>query len=146
MSSRRRTALIALLAALGIALAAAVTWGTSQLVSQRIGLSSEPLTAGSRLLPPAASVVPRPATRAPTRPPARAPGAGTSAAPAPGQAPTPAPTPPPTRSAESAASTPSRGGVSRAEAERESGGEQPPSASAGSGSSDGRDASARRDD
>jgi hypothetical protein len=52
MSRGRRTALISLLAVLGIALAAAITWGTSQLVRQRIGLASEPLTAGRRLLPP----------------------------------------------------------------------------------------------
>jgi hypothetical protein len=51
MSSARRTALVVLAAALGIALAAAITWGTSQLVRQRIGLASEPLTAGRQLLP-----------------------------------------------------------------------------------------------
>jgi hypothetical protein len=52
MSPRRQTALVLLAAMLGIVLAAAVTWGTSQLVRQRIGLASEPLTAGRRLLPP----------------------------------------------------------------------------------------------
>jgi hypothetical protein len=51
MSSARRTALVVFAAALGIALAAAITWGTSQLVRQRIGLASEPLTAGRQLLP-----------------------------------------------------------------------------------------------
>ncbi|MHB8242963.1 MAG: hypothetical protein ACYDHN_13360 [Solirubrobacteraceae bacterium] len=58
MSTARRTALVALFAVLGIVLAAAVTWGTSQLVRQRIGLASEPLTAGSRLLatPPSGSL------------------------------------------------------------------------------------------
>ncbi len=55
MSARRRTVLVVVLAVLGIAVAAAITWGTSQLVRQRIGLASEPLTAGRRLLPPAAS-------------------------------------------------------------------------------------------
>jgi cytoskeletal protein RodZ len=54
MSAPRRTALVLLTAVLGIALAAAITWGTSQLVRQRIGLASEPLTAGQRLLPPLA--------------------------------------------------------------------------------------------
>jgi hypothetical protein len=54
MSPLRRSLLVALAATLGIALAAAITWGTSQLVSQRIGLASEPLTAGRRLLAPAA--------------------------------------------------------------------------------------------
>lgn len=51
MRSARRTVLVLLAAALGIALAAAITWGTSQLVRQRIGLASEPLTAGRQLLP-----------------------------------------------------------------------------------------------
>lgn len=55
MTPVRRTMLVALLAALGIVLAAAITWGTSQLVRQHIGLSSEPLTAGRSLLPPLAS-------------------------------------------------------------------------------------------
>lgn len=54
MNAPRRTALVVLAALLGIALAAAITWGTSQLVRQRIGLASEPLTAGQHLLPPAA--------------------------------------------------------------------------------------------
>jgi hypothetical protein len=52
MSPRRQAALVLLAAMLGLVLAAAVTWGTSQLVRQRIGLASEPLTAGQRLLPP----------------------------------------------------------------------------------------------
>jgi cytoskeletal protein RodZ len=55
MSPVRRGLLLAFVAALGIALAAAITWGTSQLVRQRIGLASEPLTAGSRLLAPSTS-------------------------------------------------------------------------------------------
>lgn len=49
MVSRR--AVIAALAALGIVLTVAITFGTSQLVRQRIGLASEPLSAGQRLLP-----------------------------------------------------------------------------------------------
>jgi len=59
MSGARRSLLVALVAVLGIALAAAITWRTSQLVSQRIGLASEPLTAGRRLLPPASRTLPR---------------------------------------------------------------------------------------
>lgn len=55
MSSRRRTVLVVLAAVLGIAFAAAITWGTSQLARQHIGLASEPLTAGRRLLPAARS-------------------------------------------------------------------------------------------
>jgi hypothetical protein len=51
-------ALVVLAALLGIALAAAITWGTSQLVRQRIGLASEPLTTGLHLLPPAAKPPP----------------------------------------------------------------------------------------
>ena len=61
MSSRRRTALVLLAALLGIAVAAAITYGTSQLVSQHIGLASEPITAGRALLAPA--VRRAPATR-----------------------------------------------------------------------------------
>lgn len=41
----------ALAALLGIVLTAAITWATSQLTSQRIGLSSEPVSAGGRLAP-----------------------------------------------------------------------------------------------
>jgi hypothetical protein len=70
MRNPRRAALGVLLAILGIALAAAITWGTSQLVSQRIGLASEPLTAGSSLLPRSAAVPTTPprASTAPKRP------------------------------------------------------------------------------
>jgi hypothetical protein len=55
MSAGRRTALIILVSVFGIALAAAITWGTSQLVRQHIGLASEPLTVGRRLLAPVPS-------------------------------------------------------------------------------------------
>jgi hypothetical protein len=54
MSPLRRTVLVALLAVFGIALAAVITWATSQLVRQRIGLASQPLSAGRHLLPPGA--------------------------------------------------------------------------------------------
>ena len=47
----RQAALWALAALLGIALTAGITWATSQLTSQHIGLSSEPISAGSRLAP-----------------------------------------------------------------------------------------------
>ena len=40
-----------LAALLGIALTAGITWASSQLTSQRIGLSSEPISAGVRLAP-----------------------------------------------------------------------------------------------
>jgi hypothetical protein len=52
LSANRKTAVVIVIALLGIVVAAGVTWGTSQLVRQRIGLASEPLTAGQRLLPP----------------------------------------------------------------------------------------------
>lgn len=51
LGSVRGMVVVTLLALLGIVLAAAITWGTSQLVRQRIGLASEPLSAGQRLLP-----------------------------------------------------------------------------------------------
>ncbi len=53
MKVTRKSLLIVLGAFAGIALAAAITLGTSQLVRQHIGLASEPLSAGSRLLPAA---------------------------------------------------------------------------------------------
>ena len=50
----RNAALWALAAACGIFMAAGISWATSRLTSQHIGLSSEPLGAGRRLAPPAA--------------------------------------------------------------------------------------------
>jgi hypothetical protein len=55
MSGPRRVTLTAIAAILGIAVAAAITWGTSQLVRQHIGLGSEPQSAGLRLLPPSST-------------------------------------------------------------------------------------------
>lgn len=90
MSFRSRRAFVILVAVLGIVLAVAVTWATSQIVSQRIGLSSEPVTAGLRLLPaPRRQAGATTTTR--TAPPPRAPA---TPAPAPGTtAPVPAPAP-----------------------------------------------------
>lgn len=48
----RKTLMWALAAFSGIVLTAGITWVTSQLTSQRIGLSSEPISAGARLAPP----------------------------------------------------------------------------------------------
>jgi hypothetical protein len=48
----RRSLVWVLAALLGIALTAGVTWASSQLTSQRIGLSAEPISAGVRLAPP----------------------------------------------------------------------------------------------
>jgi hypothetical protein len=59
-------------AALGLVIAAAVTLAASQLSSQRIGISGEPLSAGQELVPharpPAASGHPRPTRPASARP------------------------------------------------------------------------------
>ncbi|MFI4984627.1 MAG: hypothetical protein ACHP93_06300 [Solirubrobacterales bacterium] len=109
MSASRRTVLVVVVAVLGIALAAAITWGTSQLVRQRIGLASEPLTAGRRLLPAAAG------TSAPANAPSAPPASTTStsrltqSSPAQSRATSPSPAPPtnttggaPSRSAEPA--------------------------------------------
>ena len=60
-----RKSLLWLLAALsGIALTAAITWATSQLTSERIGLSSEPLSAAGRLAPSYVAI--NPATTPPS--------------------------------------------------------------------------------
>lgn len=48
----RRSLVWVLAALLGIALTAGITWASSQLTSQRIGLSAEPISAGVRLAPP----------------------------------------------------------------------------------------------
>jgi hypothetical protein len=52
-------------AVLGLALAAGITLAASQLSSQRVGLSGEPLSAGDRLVPRAQ---PRPTQRRPSHP------------------------------------------------------------------------------
>lgn len=48
----RRSLVWMLAALLGIALTAGITWASSQLTSQRIGLSAEPISAGVQLAPP----------------------------------------------------------------------------------------------
>ena len=52
-------------AVLGLALAAGITLAASQLSSQRVGLSGEPLSAGDQLVPRAQ---PRPTQRRPSHP------------------------------------------------------------------------------
>jgi hypothetical protein len=46
--------MLTLAALLGIVLTAGMTWATSRLTSQHIGISSEPISAGARLAPPTA--------------------------------------------------------------------------------------------
>jgi hypothetical protein len=84
---------VALVAVLGIVLAAAITYGTSQLVRQHIGLASEPITAGRTLLAPVTTVhvhtsapatAPR-STRSQTTPPAITVPREPAPAPAPGK-------------------------------------------------------------
>ena len=72
---RRRALLYVIVAVLGIGLAVAVTWGTSSLVRQHIGLIGEPLDAGAGLAarstgqgPPQERPRSRATTPAPTTP------------------------------------------------------------------------------
>lgn len=63
---RARTVIAWVVAAvLGLALAAGITLAASQLSSQRVGLSGEPLSAGDQLVPRAQ---PRPTQRRSSRP------------------------------------------------------------------------------
>jgi hypothetical protein len=113
MSPRRRTTLVALVAVLGIVLAAAITYGTSQLVRQHIGLASEPLTAGQTLLAPVTSVgvhtsapaIAPQSTRSQTTPPAITVPRGPAPAPAPGKGPEASPPATSTSSGEATRST-----------------------------------------
>jgi len=112
VSPARRMVLVALLAVLGIALAAAITWGTSQLVRQRIGLASEPLTAGEHLLPPSLARAPAPSVKIPRAPTTTV----TTPVPAtPTPAPAPAPTPPSTPTSTPVQSAPRVSGGSRSD-------------------------------
>jgi hypothetical protein len=140
VSSTRRTLLVAFIAVLGIALAAVITWGTSQLVRQRIGLASEPLTAGRRLLPAPAGTKARHTTTTTKRvtrsTTVREPSSRTQT----GQTPSPATSSTPTQTGAGSSGTP------RSASPPEGGsGESSPSSSNGS-SGDGRDSSSRRDD
>jgi hypothetical protein len=96
VSSARRTLLVAVVAVLGIAVAAAITWGTSQLARQHIGLASEPLSAGRRLLPTSTGTSKHPTTgrtrttSTTTTPPATTPTTPTTATPSAGAVETPA--------------------------------------------------------
>jgi len=73
MSGRRRTAAWVGIALVGLVLAAGLTSAAAQLSNQRVGLSSEPLTAGDALAPtptptPTRTATPRPARTATPRP------------------------------------------------------------------------------
>jgi len=110
VSPARRMVLVALLAVLGIALAAAITWGTSQLVRQRIGLASEPLTAGEHLLPPSLARAPAPSVKIPRAPTTTV----TTTVPA-TPTPAPAPAPPSTPTSTPVQSAPRVSGGSRSD-------------------------------
>ncbi len=119
-SMSRQAALWMLAAVVGIVLTAGITWATSQLTSQHIGISSEPLSAGHGLAPPVAErSAPKRSRPTPkvtptvTAPPAAAPSQGTAnttsqvpratASPSTSIAPaTPAPAAPPVRTLERA--------------------------------------------
>ena len=90
MTGWRRTAVWLGAALAGLVVAAGLTTAAAQLSNQRVGLSSEPLTAGDELAPaPTRSPAPR-ATRTPSPRPTRTPRPRRTATPAPTQ--TPAPT------------------------------------------------------
>lgn len=134
----RRTLVMLALALAGIAFTAAVTWGTSQLVRQRIGLASEPLNAGRRLLAPSAATR-APAVRQQTRTVTR-----TVSTPRPTPAPTPAPSIAPTQTTPAPAERPSTAGrSSETEATTEGEASESPRSSP---SPESGDSSARRDD
>ncbi len=128
MSARRRTLLVLVTALLGIVIAAAITWGTSQLVRQRIGLASEPLTVGRRLLPPA---VRTPARSTPTSNPRRtssstpthAPARTTSSTPTPAPSAPPVVTPEPTPEPVPSEAAPAEPSASGGGSERDGGGD-----------------------
>jgi hypothetical protein len=69
----RRGALWALAALAGLALAVAVTYSASRLSTQRIGLASEPLSAGTALAPHPTATARRAPTAAATRTPSATP-------------------------------------------------------------------------
>jgi hypothetical protein len=78
----RGTLMWAAAALAGLALAVGVTYAAGTLSSQRIGLSSEPLSAGDRLVPPRAVREPPPSTmRQPVPRPRRPAPPGTTALP-----------------------------------------------------------------
>jgi hypothetical protein len=73
MTGWRRTAVWLGAALAGLIVAAALTTAAAQLSNQRVGLSSEPLTAGDKLAPattptPTATATPRPTRTATPRP------------------------------------------------------------------------------
>lgn len=56
----RSAAVVAVLALLGLVLAAGITLAASSLTSQHVGLSGEPANAGDTLVPRLASTIPEP--------------------------------------------------------------------------------------
>jgi hypothetical protein len=102
MTGWRRTAVWTVAAIAGLVLAAALTTAASTLSNQRVGLSSEPLSAGSSLAPtetatPRPSASPRPTRTATPRPTRTAtPRPTRTATPRPTSVPTAVPTAAPT--------------------------------------------------
>jgi hypothetical protein len=150
----RRTAFVALVAVLGIVLAAAITYGTSQLVRQHIGLASEPITAGRTLQAHVITIHVRVTPHA-----APAPHSTSAKAPAPATTSEPAPAPargseaaPPATSTSSGSSSGTAAGETSApaggsSATGSSGGEKRQSTPAGSeGSGEGADKRPHPDD
>ncbi len=119
----------ALFAVLGVALAAGVSIAAGQLSSQRIGLSSEPITAGKRLVPATPRVRHRPHRPKRHRPKGSRPRA--AAPPAPQALTTPAPSAPapqpapatPAPAPKRTATSPRRSDDSRPEREARHGGD-----------------------
>jgi hypothetical protein len=137
MNRARRHATVAFAAIVGIALAATITWGTSQLVSQRIGLASQPLTAGRGLLPSSSRA--RPVARV-ARPPAAVRSAPSHTSPA---------AAPPSSPAVASPSTTAVAPVAPAQATPGSGAPAAPATPSGEASrsgGEGGDSSPRRDD
>jgi hypothetical protein len=143
MSPLRRTVLVALLAVFGIALAAVITWATSQLVSQRIGLASQPLSAGRHLLPPGArSSAPTLTSQGATTTTAPNTHSGQSSPTQSSTTPAPSSTTPSTTPAPSGTTTRS----APAQPSPTGGGEEAGTRSKGRSSADGGDSASRRDD
>lgn len=141
----RHTTIWALAALLGIVLTAAITWGTSQLTSQRIGISSEPISAASGLAP--RQLEPRATRRTGRRPSKRTHTQTTSAPPAPAASPAPAPATAPTNEQTASAPQPAAPAPQVESAPQSSGAPKSPADDGGGGGGGGKEGSGHgRDD